>query len=117
MNGQRLRDSLMALGTAIECREVAVRVESINLATVYVVADESGLWISDRGETFAYIDRSQEDRLPSTSEIEEVCVRFGVGLHDLDPELYARITAFVADDAEPQSAIDRVAGAIDALFM
>jgi hypothetical protein len=116
MNGRQLRDSLEALGAAIDCREVAVRVECLNLETVYVVADEHGLWISDRGETFAYVDCSEDHHRPSRSAIEELCVEFGVVLDDLDPELYARIKAFIADDEDPQSAIDRVASAIEAIF-
>src|SRR3954452_1757312 len=78
--------------------------------------EHAHLWISDRGETFSYIERSPDHSLPSYAMIKEVCVRFGVGLDDRDPEMYQRIVLLVGNDEGPQAAIDAVAGAVDTIF-
>jgi hypothetical protein len=54
MRGSDLRDSLLAVSGALNCREVMLRIECANLETVYVSVEGGRLTVSDKRATFAW---------------------------------------------------------------
>jgi hypothetical protein len=66
MRAAELRDNLVALSEALTCRELALRVDCLNLETVYASVEGGRLTLSDHRETFAWLGRVDADDRPVT---------------------------------------------------
>ena len=78
MRSSDLRDSLLALSRALICREVALRIDCANLKTVYASVEGGRLTLSDRRETFAWLQRNDGDgRAVSVQEARAICAPYG----------------------------------------
>ena len=99
------------------CRKLSLRCDSANLETVYVVERVGGLAVTDRGDTFQYLDRSG-DQMYGKVDVErarDICSRHGADLDDRDEELYPRVT-LVVGDRPLRSAVDAVSAVVDEIF-
>jgi hypothetical protein len=114
MRGADLRDSLLALSGALNSRELSLRIDCENLETVYASVERGRLTLSDRRETFGWLERS--GRPVSLEEARGICAPYEVAVAAVDPECFPRLETAVADDEPVQRALDRVAAAIDAVF-
>ena len=108
---------MLALSGALMCRELMLRIDCANLETVYASVEEGRLMLSDRRETFAWLERDEGgDRVLSVEAARAICAPYGVVIDAADPERFPRLEALVVDDEEVQPALDRVAAAIDGVF-
>jgi hypothetical protein len=98
-------------------KELSLRCDCENLETVYVVDRSGQLVVTDRGDTFQYLDLSS-DQTYGAMDVQlarAICHRHGAELDDHDPELYPQVIRVVAR-GPLRDAVDAVAGAIDELF-
>lgn len=98
-------------------KELSLRCDCENLETVYVVERSGQLVVTDRGDTFQYLDLSS-DQTYGAMDVQlarAICHRHGAELDDHDPELYPQVIRVVAH-RPLRDTIDAVAGAIDELF-
>jgi ABC-type amino acid transport substrate-binding protein len=97
--------------------EMSLRCDCENLETVYVIDRAGELVVTDRGDSFQFLDR-EGDPLYAPIDVElarAICRRHGVELDDRDPELYPQVINVVADQPL-REAIDAVAAAVDEIF-
>ncbi len=68
----------------IGCEELSLRCDCENLETVYVVDRAGKLTVTDRGETFQYLDRLDDDDYGpiDVDRARAICRRDGVDLLD-----------------------------------
>jgi hypothetical protein len=73
--------------------------------------------VTDRGETFQYLDRLDDDAYSpiDVDRAQAICRRHGVELDDGDDELYPTVVHVVAG-GPVRAAIDAVSAAVDHLF-
>jgi hypothetical protein len=97
--------------------ELSLRCDCKNLETVYVIDRAGDLVVTDRGDSFQFLDRAGDPTYaPVDIELARaICRRHGVELDDRDPELYPRVSNVIADQSV-LDAIDAVAAAVDELF-
>lgn len=108
---QQARDDFGCVGVALRC-------DCENLETVYVTDRCGELAVTDRGETFQYLDLSR-DRAYAKVDVERaraICLEHGVELHKCDDENYPEVIQVVGDQTI-RAAIEAVSGAVDELFL
>jgi hypothetical protein len=97
---------------------VALRCDHSNLETVYVSVREGALVVTDRGETFRYLEPGDNADYSTVSlaQARSICEHHGVEVRSDDPELYATLEREVLKTTPIADAIARVASAVDELF-
>lgn len=100
--------------------EVAVRVRTDLLETVYVEVDDTGLIVHDGCRTFGYlVSPPGNTHLPWSTELAELQARrFGVDLEDRSDEdaLSFRISLRPTGDMTIANAVQAVSESLDAIF-
>jgi hypothetical protein len=99
------------------CSELALRCDCENLETVYVVERSGELVVTDRGETFQYLDRSGDEAYSriGVEAARMICHRHGAELDDRDVSAYPEVIQ-VLGDTPVQAVIEAVSAAVDELF-
>ena len=99
------------------CQAVALRCDCANLETVYVMERSGELEVTDRGETFQYLDHSGDEAYAPIDfeRARAICGQHGVRVDDRDPGHYP-VVICVVRGAPLRAAIDAVSAAIDDLF-
>ena len=116
-----LDDLLLEASTVLGCANVAIRCDCANLATIYAEREGDLLLITDRGESYGYLSRSDDSTfdigLLTEDEATAICQRHAVELHITDdPELLPRIRRAVAPEDDLPAVVAAVAAAIDEVF-
>jgi hypothetical protein len=117
MDASELSKFLQLAQHEFGCTELALRCDCENLETVYVVERAGELVVTDRGETFQYIDRSGDEAY-SRIDVEVarmICRRHGAELDDRDVEAYPQVVQEVGD-TPVHAVIEAVSAAVDRLF-
>jgi len=100
------------------CLDVALRCDCENLETVHLIHRSGELAVTDRGETFQYLDLSR-DQTYAEIDVERaraICLKHGVELHKRDDEHYPEVIQVVGDQPI-RAGIEAVSGAVDELFL
>ena len=118
MNAAELRDLLLATASAFNCHAVALRCDHSNLETVYVSLRDGALVVTDRGETFRYLETGDDAEYStvSLSQARSICERHGVEVRSDDPEAYATLEREVLEATPVADVVARVAAAVDEVF-
>jgi hypothetical protein len=99
------------------CDELALRCDCENLETVYVIERYGELAVTDRGETFQYLERSGDDAYAGigVERARAICDRHGVELDDGEADGYPKVIDIVRDKPA-RAAIEAVSAAVGELF-
>jgi hypothetical protein len=99
------------------CEEVSFRCWLPGLEVVYVERDGDELVITDRGETYQYLDGGDDFTydiaLLDEATARAICQRYGVELDTSDPELYPRIQRKLTPADDIPAVLSAVGEAID----
>ena len=84
MDRSELLAFLFRSGQDLGCAEIALRLDCENLETVYVLVRSGELLVTDRGETFQYLERSGDETYEqiSVADAREICHQYGVAVDD-----------------------------------
>jgi ABC-type amino acid transport substrate-binding protein len=101
----------------LACAELSLRCDCRNLETVYVINRSGELAVTDNGDTFQYLDRSNDETYAAidVDQAKAICHQHGVELEDREDERYPQVMQVVGDTSV-RATIDAVAAAVDALF-
>jgi hypothetical protein len=118
MDATELHDLIRRVTRDLGCDELALRCTCENLEVVYVEEREDGLVVTDRGETFGYLETFDDPafaRLP-VDQATAICQTHGVKLDTSDPEAYPEVLRAVSDSEPVRDVVQVVSTAVDALF-
>jgi hypothetical protein len=117
MRSSELLKFLQQVQDDFGCVDVALRCDCENLETVHVIGRSGELAVTDRGETFQYLDLST-DQAYAEIDVERawaICRKHGVELHKRDDEHYPEVIQVVRDQPI-RAGIEAVSAAVDELF-
>jgi hypothetical protein len=117
MDAFELLRFLLEAGDEFGCKDLALRCECENFETVYVIERSGELAVTDRGETFKYLDRSGDEAYAQidVERARAICRQHGVHLDDRDGDEYPEVIQVVGDKPL-RAAIDAVSVVVDEPF-
>jgi hypothetical protein len=118
MDATELHDLITRVTRDLGCAELALRCACENLEVVYVEARDDGLVVTDRGETFGYLETFDDPAFArlTVDQATAICRAHGVELDTSDREAYPEVHRAVSDAEPVRDVVDVVSTAVDALF-